>query len=92
MARPPEPVSRWVAAGAFLTTLLASLAGLSGIQWIADFIRGPQPVPESCTTYWNEIRELKAKGFTGFDLMDSDSELDQRCGSPSRVADSWPDK
>lgn len=68
---------------------LTALGGGSGIVAIVDAFGGDDTEQQSCASYWDEIGDVKADGFAGFQLL-QDAELEDRCGDAVDVADSWP--
>lgn len=82
----------WQILGTGVASGLVLLGGGSGIAATIDAVQGPDLAPQRCNEYWAEIHQLKVDGFTGFSLMDDDSELADRCGSPQDVADAWLDE
>lgn len=76
---------------AILAAVLLSFGGLTGVADLIARFQDPKPEAQSCADYWASIGELERNGFSGFELMSPGEELSDRCGSPSEVADDWPD-
>lgn len=68
---------------------MTALGGGSGIVAIVDAFGGEAAEQQSCAAYWDDIGDVKADGFTGFELL-QDADLEDRCGDAEDVAGSWP--
>jgi hypothetical protein len=78
----------WKQAATGAVVVLGAVGGGSGLVAIVDAVQGPEVPPQSCVSYWEEVREAKEAGFNGFVLL-VDSELEDRCGDANEVARSW---